>query len=122
VLFINYPIKLIELINCAGYPRSDLRMLRADNSIMLTREAFSALPGIWTSKERMLTLPVNWIKTKDLLHPERENPQANDRLYERYVPLIQKTMSFRVIDPEKDLALFHEWQHKPRVSNFWEMA
>ena len=95
VLFINYPIKEIELINCAGYRRSDLRMLRRDNSIVLTREAFSALPGIWTSKERILTTPVNWVKTKDVLHPERENPQTNDRLYERYVPAIKKTSERR---------------------------
>lgn len=122
VLFISYPIKEIELINSIGYCRSDLRMLRKDNSIILSREAFSALPGIWTSKERMLATPVNWVKTKEVLHPERENPQANDRLYERFVSAIQKTVSFRVIDPEKDLKIFFEWQHKPRVSFFWEMT
>ena len=42
-------------------------------------------------------------------------------VYRAYEPKMQKTLSFRVADPENDLEVFHKWHNKKFVSEFWEM-
>jgi hypothetical protein len=41
--------------------------------------------------------------------------------YARYIPGLGKTLSFRVVDPDQDVAVFHSWQTQPRVYEFWEL-
>lgn len=41
--------------------------------------------------------------------------------YRRYVPSLQKTISFRTVDIDRDLNLFHEWHNQPRVYDLWEL-
>ncbi|MBE0368743.1 acetyl CoA:N6-hydroxylysine acetyl transferase [Pseudoalteromonas aurantia 208] len=47
---------------------------------------------------------------------------AGKRLYKRSDRDINYTISFKVIDPESDLALFHQWMNNPRVAQFWDQA
>ncbi|MBQ4863795.1 acetyltransferase [Pseudoalteromonas sp. MMG013] len=43
---------------------------------------------------------------------------ADKLLYKRRDRDINHTISFKVIDPESDLALFHQWMNNPRVAQF----
>ncbi|WP_299729977.1 GNAT family N-acetyltransferase [uncultured Endozoicomonas sp.] len=54
-------------------------------------------------------------------HPIRQQ-QPSGVVYERYDYQNDVTISFRTIDPEHDLDLFHQWMNQPRVAEFWEMA
>ncbi|WP_171044335.1 GNAT family N-acetyltransferase [Pseudoalteromonas citrea] len=43
-------------------------------------------------------------------------------LYNRKDLDIDQVISFKVIDPKTDLALFHQWMNNPRVAEFWDQA
>lgn len=52
-------------------------------------------------------------------HPLRpQNPDGE--VYERYFADADVTVSFRAIDIDRDLDMFHRWQNDPRVAYFWE--
>ncbi|WP_172806777.1 GNAT family N-acetyltransferase [Endozoicomonas arenosclerae] len=67
------------------------------------------IPEIWTENE------------KGVVHPLRE-VQPSGVVYKRYDYHNDVTVSFRTIDLEQDLDLFHSWMNQPRVAEFWEMA
>lgn len=52
----------------------------------------------------------------------RPHYQANETIYERFIPYLEQTCSLRVADPQKDLERFHNWHHQNRVAHFWELA
>ncbi len=54
-------------------------------------------------------------------HPVRpEKPTG--WVYDRVDTEFKRHVSFRVIDIEVDLKIFHAWQNDPFVAKFWEMA
>ncbi len=59
--------------------------------------------------------------TNGITHPERRNPSAGELLYRRVLPSTNQVLSFRVVEPIKDLETFHRWHHQPRVAEFWEL-
>ncbi len=88
----------------------------------LSRKVFYQIPALWTYKENNFCKLDHWVQTKEVTHPLRPQIHENQLLYKRYSKTLGKTLSFRVIDIEKDLDLFTEWHNKPRVNNFWELA
>lgn len=96
--------------------------LQTDDVIRFTRHQFYQLRGIW-HKDRDYVLGIEtWTSTSpERIHPVRPNIQTGT-LYSRYVPQIDKTLSFRMIDPVLDLDHFHDWHNQPRVADFWELA
>lgn len=88
----------------------------------LSRKVFYQIPTLWTYKENNFCKLDHWVQTKEVTHPLRPQIHENQLLYKRYSKTLGKTLSFRVIDIEKDLDLFTEWHNKPRVNNFWELA
>lgn len=95
--------------------------LNNDGVILFARHQFFQLKGIWHVDRDHTPSLETWTVTKDRVHPVRNNIQSGT-LYSRYVPAIEKTLSFRIIDTHRDLDTFHEWHNQPRVSNFWELA
>lgn len=84
-------------------------------------------------REEMFQMSNLWLAPKAQPGPEKWNREAvrphpirSDRkegvFYQRFVSDINKTISFRGIDAEKDLDTFHRWHNQPRVSFFWELA
>jgi acetyl CoA:N6-hydroxylysine acetyl transferase len=43
-------------------------------------------------------------------------------VYRKIDQNINQVISFKVIDPESDLTLFHQWMNEPRVAEFWDQA
>jgi acetyl CoA:N6-hydroxylysine acetyl transferase len=90
-------------------------------TLKFSRSEFFQLRALW-HKERDYDLKIEkWTTSNDRLHPERLNIQSGV-LYRRYVPSIEKSLSFRMIDIDGDLDIFHDWHNQPRVANFWELA
>lgn len=52
-------------------------------------------------------------------HPLRP-PNPEGLVYERHFTDADTTVSFRSVDIERDLDMFHRWQNDPRVAYFWE--
>lgn len=61
------------------------------------------------------------IITNNVVHPVRHNPMSGQLLYRRYLKEIDKTITFRVVNPELDLEIFHKWQNLTWVADFWEL-
>lgn len=77
---------------------------------------------LWHWQKDNQTIPEIWTENeKAVAHPLRQE-QPKCVVYNRYDYQNDLTISFRTLDLEKDLDLFHEWMNQPRVSEFWEMA
>ncbi len=84
------------------------------------RSEFFQIPSLWHHQAAYLIAPEKWTETNGRTHPIRPLPH-NGYLYRRYLPHLEKTVSFRLTDPQKDLDIFHEWHNQHRVSFFWEL-
>ncbi len=93
----------------------------AEGILSFNRSGFFQLRSPW-HMERDFTLKIEeWTIGRDnRLHPIRPDIQSGV-MYSRYVPSIGKKLSFRIIDAQKDLDIFHEWHNQPRVAHFWEL-
>lgn len=87
----------------------------------IDRNQFGELAGVWTPPQKNSAQVSRYIETGDVKHPERPQLTEGTVLYRRYSPTIQKTITFRVVDRERDLEKFNEWHNKKRVSEFWEL-
>ena len=94
---------------------------KSQEDIAFTRGEFFQLGGSWYKERDQVVFPERYTETNGRVHPIRPDVQSG-RLYSRYVPQIGKVLSFRVIDKDLDLDLFHGWHNQPRVAAFWEMA
>jgi RimJ/RimL family protein N-acetyltransferase len=92
------------------------------NQQTVSRADFYQNPSLWCSYGTTSVKPEQWMHSGNVHHPVRPQPRPGDLLYSRYVPSIGKTVSFRVVDAERDLATFHFWHNQPYVSEFWELA
>ncbi|MGY2051376.1 GNAT family N-acetyltransferase [Methylobacterium sp. JK268] len=54
-------------------------------------------------------------------HPVRP-PKPAGTVYRRRIPWLARELSFRVLDIDRDLPLFHRWMNDPRVDAVWEEA
>ncbi|TWB10723.1 RimJ/RimL family protein N-acetyltransferase [Nitrospirillum amazonense] len=52
-------------------------------------------------------------------HPRRP-AKVPGLLYERRIPWLDRTLSFRLADMDRDLSRFHAWMNDPRVAAFWQ--
>lgn len=119
-LFTHLPLKAVILD-----PKMDLKgqfhqlgFLREGLSIH--RQAFFQSPWLWHRRQTHRVHPERWTQTGELRHPLRPEVKKGI-IYRRYIPTIKKHISFEVLDLEKHLPLFHEWQNQRRVSKFWEL-
>lgn len=91
-----------------------------NESLTVLRNEFFQLRAPWYKQSDCKIHSLRYMKTGELTHPVRENPQ-DGYLYSRYIPEMKKTISFRVINLEKDLETFHSWHNQERVNFFWEL-
>ncbi len=49
-------------------------------------------------------------------------PKPEGEVYRRFDVALEKVISFRTFDFDKDLARFTQWMNNPRVAEFWEQA
>ncbi len=100
---------------------ADLRSatIYADQKIEISRAAFYQLPSPWHFAQQQ-NKPETLIITNERQHPKRPILTAGTH-YRRFVSSINKTISFRTVDIEKDLAIFHNWHNQPRVYDLWDL-
>ncbi|PIK14876.1 GNAT family N-acetyltransferase [Halobacteriovorax sp. JY17] len=99
--------------------RNDLKEYTEGEFTTLPRMSFSSLGDVWAKRNSCIQEEI--IKTGNISHPKRPTYFSGELLYKKYFPLINKTISFRVIDLEKDLDNFHQWHNKEFIYNFWEL-
>lgn len=85
-----------------------------------SRMEFFQIPSLWHHTTEFSVKPEKWIETNGRAHPQRTAPHEG-MVYKRYVPQLEKTVTFRRLQVEKDLDTFHEWHNQFRVYHFWEL-
>lgn len=93
---------------------------RDGESLVVDPRAFWQLPQNWMPAAGY-PWPQIHVLSEGRYHPKRPNkPQGV--VYRRYVPWLGQELTFRVADPEADLACFHRWMNDEQVNVVWEDA
>lgn len=82
-------------------------------------ELFWQLPALWLTSPSMRPYPQQPIWESGKRHPRRP-PRSSGTVYQRHIPWLNATLSFRVLDLELDLERFNRWMNDPVVAHFWE--
>ena len=98
--------------------RNDLNEFTYESTITIPRASFSALANIWAKSN---AIEEELITTGKVEHPKRPAYTSGELLYKKYFPSIDKNISFRVVDIERDLDNFHKWHNKEFIYEFWEL-
>lgn len=62
--------------------------------------------------------PLHYAMTDGKRHPQRP-PKPAGVVYARYIPWLDKTLTLRAAELERDLPLLHRWMNDPDVAYFW---
>ena len=84
------------------------------------RGALAQHAPIWLRAERAAEFPLRFTVSDGKRHPVRPAKPLGT-VYERHVALLDSVLTFRTLDPERDLARFHVWMNNPRVASAWEL-
>lgn len=94
---------------------------RADAPVV-RRQQLLQLPLLWHQDPSALPHPRLPCRTAEgRVHPERPR-LVEGVVYDRFDPQLGMRVSFRRVDVDRDLPLFHAWMNELRVSYFWELA
>lgn len=88
---------------------------------ILTRQTFYQWPELWLAAGVAYPRPVEWVMSEHASHPLRP-PQPDGEFYRRYVPTLNKVLSFKTVDVTRDLDRFHDWMNHPRIAPAWELG
>lgn len=127
-------LALLSILDVVFTQNSDVQWVRAERmdiegllpceifrATRLQREHFYQWPQLWLQKGCVYPEPVSWTTTGEVKHPRRM-PQPQGTFYRRFIADINKTLSFKVVDPVQDLDLFHEWMNQTRIAPIWELG
>jgi len=89
-----------------------------DGALLATRELLWQQPALWLPQAQR-PMAQQYTLSRGLRHPLRR-PKASGPLYQRFIPWLGQTFSFRALDIESDLALFNRWMNDPAVAQIWQ--
>src|SRR5690606_8429416 len=79
-----------------------------DGSLVVRPELAMQRRDNWLPDATVPPLPLRYVMSNGKRHPQRP-VKPEGLVYERFIPWLAKTVSFRALDPEHDLQLFHRW-------------
>jgi acetyl CoA:N6-hydroxylysine acetyl transferase len=94
-------------------------VLRDENKQMIVRaELFLQQPTPWLRQPQPYGFPLTYTLRQGARHPLRP-PKPVGVVYERYIPWLGATLSFRTVDLQHDLESFSRWMNDPVVAAAW---
>lgn len=88
---------------------------------IITRKRFYQWPVLWLSNAAAYPVGLEITETDGVRHPLRP-AQPLGEMYRRFVPSVNKTLTFKAVDPVADLDLVHAWMNHPRIAPVWELG
>ncbi|MDA8452378.1 acetyltransferase [Acidovorax sp. NCPPB 3859] len=90
----------------------------ADGTWRACRDTLWQQPGLWRP---VVPPPMaqRFALTEGRYHPRRA-PKPRGLLYQRYIPWLERTFTFRSLDIDEDLPRFNRWMNDPDVAVIWE--
>ncbi|WP_111785994.1 GNAT family N-acetyltransferase [Brucella pituitosa] len=124
-VFLRFPdIPSLALPPASELPQVNALALREVEGLSIVdRNVLRQLPLLWRKQAAHMPYPSirSALGPTDRL-PLLRPPRPSGVFYERWIPDLNKTVSFRPIDRRTDMDLFYGWMNQGRVSFFWELA
>lgn len=92
-------------------------LVASDNKHHAHRDMLWQHAGLWLS-DVPTPFPFRYQLTQGRRHPLRR-PKPTGLLYQRFIPWLGKTFSFRALEIERDLTRFNRWMNDPEVAKVW---
>ncbi|SDI03630.1 GNAT family N-acetyltransferase [Variovorax sp. OV700] len=89
-----------------------------DGKALACRDMLWQQPSLWLPTVHP-PIALQYALSNGKRHPVRP-PKPRGVLYQRFIPWLGKTFSFRSFDFEADLAMFNRWMNDPDVAVIWE--
>lgn len=123
IAFVHHPplsrLDLLAPVNQADdLLRRGIALQDAAGCLTVDIEMFWQLPGMWLVPPEPGAFPITYRFSADRRHPLRP-PKPAGTVYRRHIPWLGRTLSFRTVDPEKDLERFNRWMNDPVVAASW---
>jgi acetyl CoA:N6-hydroxylysine acetyl transferase len=103
---------LSELIR-SGFVRRD-----ENGQMSVKAELFWQQPRPWLVQSQSGVFPLTYAFCQGRRHPLRP-PKPDGIVYQRYIPWLERTLSFRTLDLHRDLKSFSRWMNDPVVATAW---
>lgn len=121
--FINYPsLRKLDLLTPVDHADDLLRegvILRDETGhLSVDIEFFWQQPRMWLVPPKPGAFPRVYTFSHGRRHPLRP-PKPSGAVYRRHIPWLDRTLSFRTVDPENDLERFNRWMNEPVVAASW---
>ncbi|MDH0864413.1 GNAT family N-acetyltransferase [Mitsuaria sp. GD03876] len=92
----------------------------APGAVRATRELLWQLPRLWKPAVPPV-MPLQYALSQGKRHPLRP-PKPEGLVYQRFIPWLGKTFSFRMADAATDLERLNRWMNEPAVAKVWDEA
>lgn len=89
-----------------------------NSALVVLPDLFWQAPALWLACPQPAAYPQHLTISGGKRHPRRP-PKPSGEVYARHIPWLGQTVSFRALDPDRDLERFHRWMNDPRVAEFW---
>ena len=110
-----------EVNSITAHLPAQITALATPNTVTVARKALLEHAPLWLRKAQQLADMPRITAENGCTHPQRP-AKPTGVLYERYFYHLQRTITIRVIDNERDLACFSEWHNVPETHDIWELA
>lgn len=95
-------------------------LLQAGATVQASRDLLWQQSSLWLPRVAP-PFPLQYQLSHGRRHPRR-SPKPEGQLYQRHIPWLNQTFSFRSFDLEADLPTFHRWMNDPEVDKVWQEA
>jgi acetyl CoA:N6-hydroxylysine acetyl transferase len=86
--------------------------------LLVSAEVFWQQPRSWLVSPQPHAFPQTYVLSQGRRHPLRP-PKPAGVVYQRHIPWLDRTLSFRTVDIEQDLERFNRWMNDPVVAASW---
>lgn len=86
--------------------------------LLVPAELFWQRSELWLPPGPREPFPLVQVQASGYRHPLRP-PKPEGLVYARFIPWLDRLLTFRTLDPESDLERFHRWMNDPRVERIW---
>ena len=121
--FVNFPaVGKLDLLTpfdqVEELLRSGVLLRDKNNQLGVNIELFWQHPRMWLASPQLYAFPLTYLFSHGRRHPMRP-PKPVGVVYQRHIPWLDRTLSFRTVDLHRDLERFNRWMNEPVVAASW---
>jgi acetyl CoA:N6-hydroxylysine acetyl transferase len=116
---LNLRAHAIALNGLSELIRSGFVLRDENGQLSVKAELFWQQPRPWLIQPQPCPFPLTYVFCQGRRYPLRP-PKPLGTVYQRYIPWLEQTLSFRALDLQGDLESFSRWMNDPVVAASWQ--